>query len=60
MVVPKELLDRLIEQARRYARWERFGDLVFLREIQEHQLLTGEALRKARRLREEQVGSKDD
>lgn len=60
MLVPRELLDRLIEQSRKYARWERFGDLVFLREIQEHQLLTGEALKEARRLREAQAGSKDD
>lgn len=57
MLVPKELLDRLIEQARKYSRWERFGDLIFLREIQEHQLLTGEALREARRLRESQASN---
>ena len=59
MMLPKELLDRLIEQARKYSRWERFGDLVFLREVQEHQLLTGDALRAARRLRESQASNND-
>lgn len=44
-MIPNSLLDRLIAQAIRYKRWERVGDLIFLRDTQEMQLLIWEAYR---------------
>lgn len=44
-MIPNQILDRLIAQAIRYKRWDRVGDLIFLRDTQEMQLLIWEAYR---------------
>lgn len=52
-MIPIELLNRLIAQAIKHHKWDRVGDLLFVRDTQEMQLLLWDTQDAIARLRSE-------